>query len=110
MNLLKISEAASLLGCHPYSLYAAIYEGRVKASKLRGTVRISGDEVERLIGKKEFLSGNLSVREVSKILSCSTSSVLRIIRSRKIRAELVGKRYRISAQDLERFVQSLPRL
>ncbi len=110
MNLLKIREAASILGCHPYYLYAAIYEGRVKGSKLRGGVRISADEVERLIAKKECLESKLSVREVSRILSCSISSVLRIIRSRKLRAELAGQSYRISAEDLERYVQSLPKL
>ena len=110
MNLLRIREAASLLGCHPYSLYAAIYEGRIKACKLRGGVRIREDEVERLIAKRERLEGNLSVNEVSRILSCSVSSVLRIIRSRKLRAELMGQSYRILANDLERYVLSLPKL
>lgn len=108
MDFVSIREAAMILKCHPYSLYAAVYDGRVRAKKLRGNVRIYSDEVERLLKRKEKLDLDLSVNEVARILSCSQATVLRCIHGRTLRAELVAGRYRISPKDLENFVLSLP--
>ncbi len=98
-----------MLHCHPYSIYAAIYEGRLSAVKLRGNVRIKADELERLLAARERLERKLSVTEVSRILACSPSTVLRAIRARKMKAERIGNRYCIAPQDLENYVLSLPK-
>jgi excisionase family DNA binding protein len=108
MHLLSVREAAALLHCHPYSIYGAVYEGRLKAVKLRGNIRISAQEVERMIIQKEKLERKLSVREAAQILACSQSTVLRLIHERKLKAELVGGRFRIKPEDLESYVLSLP--
>ncbi|MBA7617397.1 hypothetical protein ES703_24711 [subsurface metagenome] len=108
MHLLGIREAAAILHCHPYSIYAAIYEGRLKAVKLRGNIRISAEEVERMLLKKEKLERKLSISEAAKILACSQSTVLRLIHERKLKAELIRGRYRINPEDLETYVLSLP--
>jgi excisionase family DNA binding protein len=108
MNLLKVKEAAGILHCHPFSIYAAIYEGRIKAFKFRGGVRIQSDEVERLALRKERFRSTLNVRETARILSCSYSSVLRLIRSQKIKASILGNSYRIEPDELENYVRSLP--
>ncbi len=108
MHMLTVREAAGFLHCHPYSLYAAIYEGRIAAIKVGGNVRIKADEVEKALARKEKLERNLSVAEVARILSCSQSSVLRFIHKRKIKAEKIGCRFRISPDALENYVRSLP--
>jgi excisionase family DNA binding protein len=110
MNLLKVKEAAALLHCHPYSIYGAVYEGRLKAVKLRGNIRISAEEVERMLLKKEKLERKLSISEAAKILACSQSTVLRLIHERKLKAELIRGRYRIKPEDLESYVLSLPNI
>lgn len=110
MHLLKVKEAAALLHCHPYSIYAAIYEGRLAAVKLRGNVRIPADEVERLVARRDKLDRALSVAEVVRILNCSASTVLRLIHARKLKAERTRGRFRISPKDLEDYVLSLPQV
>jgi len=107
MHLLKIREAAAYLHCHPYSLYSAIYQGRVKALKFKGNLRVPAEEVERLIQRAERLRCNLKVSEVSAILACSQSTVLRLIRSRKLKAERIGKCFSVRPDDLEIYVLSL---
>jgi len=97
-----------LLHCHPYSLYAAIYEGRLSAVKLRGSVRIAADEVERVLRNRERLETDLSVAQVSRILSCSQSTVLRLVHARKLKARRVSNRYSIAPRDLESYLLSLP--
>ncbi|MBN2381200.1 helix-turn-helix domain-containing protein [candidate division WOR-3 bacterium] len=108
MHLLKIREAALALGCHPFSLYGAIYEGRVKAVKFKGNLRVKADDVEELLVRREKMRSRLSVREVSRILDCSTSTVLRLIHKRMLPAELSGKSYWIDPAKLEEYVLSLP--
>ncbi|MBD3286971.1 helix-turn-helix domain-containing protein [candidate division WOR-3 bacterium] len=108
MHLFRIREAAALLHCHPYSLYSAIYQGRIKALKFKGNLRVPADEVERLIQRGDRLKVNLSVAEVGRILACSQSTVLRLIRGRKLKAERIGKRYSVSPKRLEDYVLSMP--
>lgn len=107
---MKVKEAAAFLHCHPYSIYAAIYEGRLKAVKLRGNVRIPTDEVERVLVRRERLDRALSVAEVTRILNCSQSTVLRLIHERRLKAQRTGGRFRIAPKDLEDYVLSLPRV
>jgi excisionase family DNA binding protein len=110
MHLLTVRQAAALLHCHPYSIYAAIYEGRLDAVKLRGNVRISADEVERALAKHEKLERALSVAEVARVLTCSESTVLRLIHARRLKAERTSGRFRITPKDLEDYVLSLPQV
>lgn len=110
MHLVSLKQAAALIHCHPYSLYSAIYQGRVTAVKLRGNLKIPASEVERLMLGKERLQGKLSVREAAQILTCSQSTVLRCIHSRELKAERIKGRYRINPEDLEKYVLSLPRI
>jgi len=108
MHLVKVSEAASILGWHPYSVYAAIYEGRIKAVKFKGNVRINADEIEEIIMRRERLKDKLSVADVSRILSCSQSTVLRLIRRRRLKADRSGKCFVITPGILEAYVRALP--
>lgn len=108
MHFYNVRQAASLLGYHPYSLYSAIYEGKLKAVKFRGNVRIPAEEVERLIESRERLNAELTVREVARILGCSAVTVLRIIHARKLKAVKAGGRYSISPTELENYVVSMP--
>jgi len=108
MHLLTVRQAAALLHCHPYSIYAAIYEGRLSALKLKGNVRIPADEVERALSSQEKIETTLSVRKVARILTCSQSTILRLIRARKLKAKRTGGRFLITPEDLENYVLSLP--
>lgn len=110
MHLLTVREAAAILKWHPYSIYQAIYEGRIGAVKMKGMVRIRADEVERLSAKKEKNDLRLGVASVARILSCSESTVLRTIRARKLKAERVGNKYLVAPEELDSYVLSLPKV
>lgn len=110
MHLLTIRQAAVLLHCHPYSIYGAIYEGRIQAVKMKGMVRIPADEVERLAARKEKLNVKLGVTDVAKILACSESTVLRTIRAHKLKTEQLGNKYLVAPEELENYVLSLPKI
>jgi len=108
MHLLKVKEAAALLHCHPFSIYSAIYEGRISALKIKGNIRIPADELERFSSCKQRLSDELCIADVCRILSLSRSTVLRLVRDRKLKAVKVSNRYCITVRDLESYVSSLP--
>lgn len=115
MQLLTLREAASLLGCHPYSIYDAIYQDRLKAVKLRGSIRVRAEEVEKILKRRETFDKNFTVLQVARILTTSQTTILRLIHDRKLKATLIKDtisktcpKYMVTPEDLENYVISLP--
>jgi excisionase family DNA binding protein len=105
--LLTVKEVAALLNHHPFTIYALIYQGKIKAVKVRGMVRILDSEAERLADEKERLEKDLTVKDVCSLLACSRSTVLRIIKDGKIETNIVKHRFIITPQSLEKYIVSL---
>jgi excisionase family DNA binding protein len=47
--LLTINEVANLLGISKFTVYRMLKDGEIQATKLRGSIRIFGDALEKYI-------------------------------------------------------------
>ena len=67
-KLLKISEAAELLGISTRTLYAWSASGRVPSVKINGVLRFEADEINEWInGHKRNISENLKDSKVDQL-------------------------------------------
>lgn len=102
-RLYSSAEVCKILNISVPSLRRAIKLGRVKTVRIGKFVRITAEEVERLIGSKNILS----VQEAANILNVGVTVVRNLIKEGSIKALRLADKgpWRIAAEELEKFTK-----
>lgn len=100
-----LEQVAELLKVHRTYVSRLIGEGKLKALKIGRTYRVA------LGGLYEFLGGETkeihTVEEIAQLLQLHRNSIVKLINTKKLQALRIGKLYRVTDHQLERFLSSM---
>lgn len=104
LKFYTLEQIAKLLKVHRTYVSRLIVEGKLKSLKIGRSYRISEG------GLFEFLGGEVkeiyTVEEIAKLLQLHRNSVVKLINNKKLESIKIGKLYRITDKQLERFLNS----
>ena len=102
MKFYTLEQVAQLLKVHRTYVSRLIIEGKIKALKIGRAYRVSRS------GLFEFLGGDAkevhTVEEIANLLQLHRNSIVKLIKSNKLHATRIGKLYRVTDRQLERFL------
>lgn len=102
-RIYTIEEIAEILKVHRTYVALLISEGKLDALKIGRFYRIRQDQLETLIGGK--LVAVLTIDDVAESLKIHRTYVARLIKTNKLKAQKIGKFYRIREDDFNAFLK-----
>lgn len=104
MQFYTLEQVANLLKVHRTYVSRLVVEGQLNALKIGRTYRIAQG------GLTEFLGSEAkevhTVEDIAKLLQLHRNSIVKLIKSKKLQALKIGKLYRVTDHQLERFLNS----
>ena len=104
LKFYTLEQAARLLKVHRTYVSRLIGSGELKGLQIGRNYRISES------GLFEFLKGECkeiyTVEEIAKLLQLHRNSIVKLIRAKKLQSIKIGKLYRITDRQLEKFLNS----
>jgi len=104
LKFYTLEQVAKILKVHRTYVSRLIGEGKLKAVKIGRHYRIEEGGLFEFT-KSEFKQV-YSVEEIARLLQVHRNSVVKLIKSRKLQALKIGKLYRVTDKQLERFLNS----
>jgi excisionase family DNA binding protein len=110
-TLLDCKEVKRRLGVTRDTVYRWLKKGILKGTKVGSVWRVSVHELERFAGCQGEWTGQrkqrilLSTSDAAERLGVCRRTVNRLIQRKKIKARRVGRQWRISETQLEKFIQ-----